>query len=285
MTRPTHTKLILALLFFAFSCSLSSAQQNEPRAPTDQPQNQTPPQNLPFKIGEKLTYDISFKGVSAGTAVIQAVEKTKFNGQEVVRLLHSVQSKEWINKIYKVENTAQSYFRIQSLQPLRFDHHVRSGSYQRDEYIIFEPEKRTAKYHRKRKSEAVFTLRTEHKEMPQNTQDPFSVLYYIRQFQLEKDKWITVKVCTGKRICELRLAAVKEKKLEIEGVGKFTAVRVDFKWLTEEGDLSAGEGLFTSKGKTELWLDKETKVPLVMFAEIPLGVVRVVLSKIERPEK
>jgi hypothetical protein len=286
MTTLAHRKLVFLLLLLVLPCGLIIAQQNESSAPAQQPQEQTPAQNLPFKIGEKLTYDISFKGVSAGTAVIQAVEKTKYNGQEVVRLVHSVQSKEWINTIYKVENKAQSYIQIETLQPLRFDNHTRSGSRQLNEYVIFEPEKKTAKYYRKRKDETVFSLRTEHKEMVQKTQDPLSLLYYIRQFQLEKDKWISVKVCTGRRICELQLTSVKEKKLEIEGVGKFTAVKTDFKWLTKEGEQTQAEGLFASKGKLELWLDKETKIPLVMYAEVPLvGVIRVVLSKIERPEK
>ena len=290
MTAFTPRKLILSFLFLllALPCGLIIAQQNEEPAPAKQPQpqGQTPAQNLPFKIGEKLTYDISFKGVSAGTAVIHAVEKTKYNGQEVVRLVHSVQSKEWINTIYKVENKAQSYLQIETLQPLRFDNQTRSGSRQLNEYVIFEPEKKTAKYYRKKKDETVFSLRTEHKETPQKIQDPLSLLYYIRQFQLEKDKWISIKVCTGKRICELQLTSVKEKKLEIEGVGKFTAVKTDFKWLTKEGEQTQAEGLFASKGKLELWLDKETKIPLVMYAEIPVvGVVRVVLCKIERPEK
>lgn len=285
MTKRICRKVIFLLLFLALSCGLIRAQQNEEPAPADQPEQQNPVQNLPFKIGEKLTYDISFKGVSAGIAVIHAVEKTKYNKQEVVRLTHTVKSKKWISSIYKVENKAQSYVNLQTLQPLRFDNHVRSGSHKRDQYIIFDTEKKTAQYHRKRKNETVFSLRTEHKEMPENTQDPLSLLYYIRQFQLQKDKWISVKVCTGKRICELQLTSEKERKLEIEGVGNFTAVKVNFKWLTEEGDITESEGLFVSKGKAELWLDKDTRIPLVMYAEVPLGVVRVVLSKIERPEE
>jgi hypothetical protein len=273
------------LLVLSLSCAPISAQQSEKPAPAEETKKQPEPQNLPFVVGEKLTYDISFKGISAGTASIHAVEKTKYNGQEVVRLLHRVQSKDWISKIYKVENSAQSYFHIQKLLPLRFDYCVRAGSNERDEYTIFDPEKKTADYYRKKKKESVFALRAEHKEIPQNTQDLLSLLYYIRQFKLERDKWISVKVCTGKKICELQFSPIKERKLEIEGVGKFTAVRVDLKWLTQEGKPTEGDGLFVSKGNVELWLDKETKIPLVMYAEIPVGVVRVVLSKIERPEK
>ena len=45
-----------------------------------------------FKVGERLTYKLSWGIVSAGTAVLEVTERQSLSGRSVVRLVHTARS-------------------------------------------------------------------------------------------------------------------------------------------------------------------------------------------------
>jgi hypothetical protein len=52
-----------------------------------------------------------------------------------------------------------------------------------------------------------------------------------------------------------------------------------------EGKLRPGEGLFVASGDSQVWVDEATGMPLTMYVDIPIGSIRVQLSKREKTEK
>ena len=62
-----------------------------------------PAANLPFKPGEKLTYDISWSNlIHAGTAVLEVRGKKEADGEFVYHLISTAHSGRFLSKFYAV---------------------------------------------------------------------------------------------------------------------------------------------------------------------------------------
>ncbi|MEK6603078.1 MAG: DUF3108 domain-containing protein, partial [Nitrospirota bacterium] len=61
-----------------------------------------------FKVGEKLTYGLSWGIVTAGTAVLEVAERQSLSGRSVVKLVHTAKSNEFVSAFYPVNNRVES---------------------------------------------------------------------------------------------------------------------------------------------------------------------------------
>ncbi len=234
-----------------------------------------------YPVGEKLTYDVSWKGIHAGTAVLEVCDKVRYKGRECFRLRSYTKSAKGVSLVYKVDDRLQTYVDAETLEPLRSDKRLREGSHKRDEYVIYSPSDRTAKYYKKK--DGKFVLRRQHKDVPLGTQGALSSIYFLRSMKLEFGKTYDVRLLSGRRISTGRFEITKRKAIKIKGVGNFIGLKITPKYIEipGEGKLEPGEGLFVASGDSEVWVDEKTGMPLTMYVDIPLGSIRVQLTKRE----
>jgi hypothetical protein len=238
-----------------------------------------------YPVGEKLTYDVSWKGIHAGTAVLEVCDKVKYKGRECFRIRSYTTSAKAVSLVYKVDDRLQTYVDAETLEPLRSDKRLREGSHKRDEYVIYSPSDRTADYYKKK--DGKFVLRRQHKEVPAGIQGALSSIYFLRSMKLEHGKSYEMKVLSGRQITTGKFEVAERKVIDIPGVGKFIGLRIAPKYIEVpgEGKLEPGEGLFVASGDSEVWVDEKTGMPLVMYVDIPLGSIRVQLAKREMMKK
>jgi hypothetical protein len=238
-----------------------------------------------YPVGERLTYNISWKGIHAGTAVLEVNAKVRYKGRQCFRIRSYANSAKVISLVYKVEDRLQTYVDAETLEPLRSDQKMREGSHRKEQYVIYSPKDRTAEYHKKKKGK--FVLRLKHTKVPFAIQGALSSLYFLRTMKLELGKTYEMTILTGRRITKGVFEITKEKEIKISGVGKFTALKIAPKYIEVpgQGKMKPGEGLFVASGNSEVWLDRKTGMPLVMIVDIPLGSIRVQLCKKEMIEK
>lgn len=238
-----------------------------------------------YPVGEKLTYDVSWKGIHAGNAVLEVCDKVRYKGRECFRIRSYTTSARAVSLVYKVDDRLQTYVDAETLEPLRSDKRLREGSHKRDEYVIYSPSDRTAKYYKKK--DGKFVLRRQHKEVPVGIQGALSSIYFLRSMKLEHGKSYELRVLSGRRISTGKFEITGRKVIDIPGVGKFIGLKVTPKYIEipGEGKLEPGEGLFVASGDSEVWIDEKTGMPLVMHVDIPLGSVRVQLAKKEMVKK
>jgi hypothetical protein len=234
-----------------------------------------------YPVGERLTYNISWKGIHAGTSVLEVNAKVRYKGRQCFRIRSYANSAKAISLVYKVEDRLQTYVDAETLEPLRSDQKMREGSRRREQYVIYSPKDRTAEYFKKKKGK--FESRYKHTKVPYGIQGSLSSLYFLRTMKLELGKSYEVKVLTGRRISKGVFEVTKKKEMKISGVGTFTALRITPKYIEMpgHGKMKPGEGLFVASGDSEVWLDEETGMPLLMIVDIPLGSIRVQLCKKE----
>lgn len=262
-------------------------EEKEEKKEEDKKEEEKPPKftkeqiKKTYPVGERLTYNISWKGIHAGTAVLEVNAKVRYKGRQCFRIRSYANSAKAISLFYKVQDKMQTYVDAETLEPLRSDQKMKEGSHRRELYVIYTPKDRTAEYFKKKNKK--FVSRVKHKKVPYAIQDSLSALYFLRTMNLELEKSYEMKILTGRRITKGMFQITEKKELKIKGVGTFTALKITPKYIEVpgQGKLKPGEGLFVASGDSEVWLDEKTGIPLLMYVDIPLGSIRVRLSKKE----
>ena len=129
----------------------------------------------PFKLGEKLTYNLHYGIINAGTAYLQVnKQETDIAGQKHYEIDVSGTSNSFFDPFYKVRDSYQSYIDESTMLPSLFIREVHEGSYAKKENYIFV----------RHKNEVVSGKRTY--KVPEGIHDLVSTFYYLRCIDFSK---------------------------------------------------------------------------------------------------
>jgi len=236
----------------------------------------------PIVPGEKLTYAVRWKGIRAGTSTLEVAPKVrKYRGKECFLLMARTRSSDAISAVYEVNDIVKSLVERGSLQPLKASKRLKEGPHRARQLLFFYPDKRRIRYYRYKRNRYVLTR--DHKNALFPTYDVLSVVFALRLKKLSVGKKYTIKVCTGKRICDAEFVVMERKRIRVEA-GEFEAFRLGPRFKVGKGKLGAKEGLFVSEKIAEVWVDALTKRPILMRAKVPIGTAEVELVKYEFPK-
>lgn len=230
---------------------------------------------LPLSEGEKLTYAIKWGAVDAGQAVLKVKRKEQLGpgGPEVWNVQLKTRSNAFVSMFYEVRDDIKTLIDVEGGFTRLFDMRKNEGHYHAAERIEFDDEAREAKYVKTRYRALGAKKRTKMIELPGRVQDPLSCLYYARGLDLEVGSKHRMTVNTSKKNWVLTLNVLREEKKEIKGLGEVQCLVIE-----PEAQF---QGIFVRKGKMTIWLEKRTRVPLLMKVDIPIGSASAILTKAE----
>src|SRR5215203_4615691 len=114
--------IVLLALLLSVSVSVSSAQPEQPATVA-----------RPFHAGERLTYDISWLNVTAGTAVMEvAPEPAGASRHELMTVVTTARSSPMITKFYPVANRVESSIDLGTMLPQHMTFQRREGKRKND---------------------------------------------------------------------------------------------------------------------------------------------------------
>jgi hypothetical protein len=210
--------------------------------------------NVAFKVGERLVFDISYGFVTAGEALMAVTRIDSVRGRAAYRIEFSVNSLPSFSWIYKVEDRYLTFIDTEWLAPLRFEQHIREGSYRRDFVAEFDQVRRLAK-----------TTEGEY-PIPPFVHDIMSAFYYTRTLDLkdvQKGDSFTMYNFYKDTSHELVVRVLGRQELEVSA-GTFRTVVVEP--LVREG------GLFKAEGRIVIWLtDDDRKLPIRVNTKVVIG--------------
>ena len=125
-------------------------------------------ENHAFAVGERLTFDVSYGFITAGEAVMAIPAIDELMNRRCYRIEFTVNSLAIFSWIFKFDDHYLTFVDVQSIAPLRFEQHVREGSYSRDFTADFDQVNHIAK-----------TSEGEH-PIPSYVHDIMSAFYYFR---------------------------------------------------------------------------------------------------------
>ncbi len=210
----------------------------------------------PFVPGERFSYEISWLGITAGTAVMEVTDGERRADQSTVRLVTSATSSPFVTKFYPVHNRVESTVDFDTLQPRRMVFQRREGKRKNDFDYTF--------HHAEGTVTAVKDGVTDTLPIPAGTQDAISCLYYTREsLLLQPGVSLTMNVHHDKKNykLEVRVEAIET----LEGPwGKAETARV----LA----IMPFQGIFLNQGNVRVWFTTdERRVPVRMKAKVIIG--------------
>lgn len=215
--------------------------------------------NNAFQTGEKLRYRITYGFVDAGEAVLEVKSTTKkgAGNRELMHVKGTGRTLGGFNKVYRVNDTYESYIDKKGIFPWQFVRRVDEGGYKISQDYNFKQDK--LKVHNGEKD---FTI-------PVGIQDMISSFYYARTMNFKSAKkgdTFEFKCFMDDQIWPLKVKYVGEETISIRK-GKFKCYK--FVPVVQKGRY------FKSENDVNFWVTAdENRIPILIKAKIPVGSVK-----------
>jgi uncharacterized protein DUF3108 len=224
------------------------------------------PASAHFKVGEHLTYALNWGIIAAGTAVLEVADRQTLAGRQVVKLVHTARSNEFISVFYPVNNRVESLLDEEAGYPHRLFFKRREGRRKNDIEVVFDQTAHRATVTKDGSTETM--------EVPPGVQDTLSVIYSARTLpSLEVGSSTIIHVNHDKKNYRLELRIEGTERLK-GPLGEFDTIRI----LA----VMPFRGLFLNEGNIRVWVTNDAaRIPVLMKAKVLIGSVSATLTKVE----
>lgn len=221
---------------------------------------------LPFKAGERLTYQVYYGPLNGGKALI-TLDQAEFNGKEVLHAKALGYTTGLVDKLFKVYDIYESYFDPVSGLPVKTIRNVSEGSYKKYNEVTFNRENNT-----------VTSMLSGVVEVPGGIMDMVSAFYKLRDtmqvVNLQPDEKIKVDTYFNDEILPVEVIYTGVYETINTRMGTFNAIK--FYPVSQPGKIFKGENDIT------VWLsDDFNLVPLRVKLNMWVGSVKMDLIEYE----
>lgn len=223
-------------------------------------------QGLPFDVGERLEFALSWTGIPAGTTVLEIPGISYIDGKEAFQVRSESWSNRFVSTFYKVEDKIEGYMDAKDITAIQLKIKQREGRHKKDKLITFDQKNHKVEYIKNGKKSV--------HEVPPSIRDSISSFYYLRTQKLQIGEDIKIETFTGGKIYNITVKVLKREKVKLD-IGTFETIKVQ--------PLIKHNDVFKNKGDMFIWLtDDEYKIPVMMKTEIEIGYIKAKLKKMER---
>jgi hypothetical protein len=218
-----------------------------------------------LQIGERLTYTLSWGKISAGTAVLEVVGRETLSGHQVLQLLHSARTNDFVSFFYPVNNRVESFIDEEAL-PARLLFKRREGKRKNDIEVLFDQAAHLANVTTDGVRETI--------AVPAGVQDTLSCLYAFRSLPLSAvGQSVRIDVYHDKKTYQLELRVEGFERMQTT-LGEIDTIRV----LA----IMPFRGLFLNEGNIRVWFTNDaTRIPVLMRAKVVIGSISATLTSVE----
>ena len=222
-------------------------------------------EGLPFPIGEKLNYRISWGRIPVGAAEITTSWNTDEKGRKMVAIRSRARSNRVIRRLYPVDSRLETLVCPETLLPVRFTKNQREGRRRSHEITEFDYDAEIAIIHD--------MLDEKSKEVPLQgkTLDLLSFMYFVRGETFKPGTTTEHRVLTDDKVYDLQINTISRERVRTACGKNWNA----FLLVPE----AAFEGLFVRRGRMELWVSEENPIRILRAdVEVPVARVRLILD-------
>lgn len=219
----------------------------------------------PFAVGEKLTLDISYFAVSAGTVTMEVKPFVEVNGEKAYHFRGEARSNSVFSLFYNVEDSTESFVSYKDLVPFSYALYVKESKQLKQVRSYYDWKNLNAtmwekKIKRGRKREKKITW-----PIKPFSQDVLSAFYYLRTFQLEVGKELAYRVAEDGKNHIVRVNVLREEKMS-SPMGEVNTFVCALQFETD--------GVFKPVGDVLIWVQDSPRKPFVRIeAKIKLGTI------------
>ena len=229
----------------------------------------------PYRVGEKVTLEVSYFGVSAGDMTVEVRPFVQVNGRKSYNFAGTAISTSVFAMFYAVDDWFETYVDYETLTPSSYALHVKETKQLRETRSVFDWTKSTATWWDK-KIDADQKVEEKKKEweIPPFSQNVFTAAFYIRAFQLKPGKKITYRVAHEAENLVLTAEVLRKERISTP-VGELDTVVIKPKIELN--------GVFKPVGDIFMWLtDDDRKLIVRIESKIKIGTIVGLVKAIER---
>lgn len=226
------------------------------------------PQELsaPFRVGERLTYEVYYGLIFAGTATLIVQDIVEVCGRMTYHVVLTARTSPAFSKVFRVNDRIETYIDVERFVPWKFAKVQEEGDYRHDEVSILDQRNHLGHYRSNR------TGYTKEYTLPEECQDTLSVFYFIRLVPYEVGKTITLKVMADERIWDAAFKTKEVTKRTIYRGGTHETFLVESDASFDMGALQKGEG--------RLWVSTdERRLPVCIKTRLTFGNLTLAMVK------
>jgi hypothetical protein len=216
------------------------------------------PQVVAFGEGELLTFAIQYGIIYAGDATLEIRNVAEIDSVRAYHIISTARTNKAFDHVFKVRDRHDSFMDCDNMYSLSFEKHLREGRFKRDETVVFDQKGHCAIYADKKV------------QIPPNTQDFLSALYYARSLLLEVGQAVALANHTGGRNYPIYIKVLRRERIKVPA-GEFDCLVVEPVLQTTS--------IFEHKGKLTIWITDDTvKMPVLLRSKVAVGAFEAVLK-------
>lgn len=214
--------------------------------------------NVSFGIGEKLTFDVNYGFINAGTASMEVSRLVEYKGRPSYEIKTRALSNSFFTSVYPVEDEVTSITDATGLFSWHFEKKLREGKYRSDRAYSFDQEQNTVFYEKDTLPVAPYV------------QDALSVLYYVRTQPLQVGKTLAVETFVDGKSYRMEVRVLRKESINVDA-GRFDCLVVE--------PITQAVGVFKHEGRLTVWLtDDRLRMPVLMKSKVVVGSISAELT-------
>jgi hypothetical protein len=228
---------------------------------------------VPFEVGERFTYSVSWKVFDAGIATMTLAEKTSFHNEETYRINATVYSTGIVSALFKVVDVFESFFQARDLCSRKITKKIQEGKRHRETVVTFDAKTLQARMEDRDLNLPDLPPKRTESPVPSCVQDVISALYVIRTKTLRVGELVQFPINDGGRTYDVTVEVQAQEEVRTPA-GTFQAFRLEPKVF---------DGLFKSKGRLFVWVTADAaRMPVQLKAKVNIGTITAALTQADR---
>ena len=218
--------------------------------------------SLPFRPGEKLTYNVTWSVFEAGE--VSALLEESGSAPDAYQIVTTAQSHGIVATLYKLDDRYQSRFNPQTVCSEGISKHVVEGRRRKQTEIVFDSARKVAILDERNLAKASEPPKHDEHPIPSCVEDVVSAFYYLRAQPMHVGDRIQVPVNDGSKTT-LVTAEVQAREEIDTPLGRRFAFRV-------EPAVFGPGSVYQRKGRMLIWFsDDAERLPLRIKAMLSVG--------------
>lgn len=218
----------------------------------------------PFRVGEEVVHDVHYFKVSAGELRLKVEPFSMVNNRKSYTFAIEIRTSSLFSTFYSVEDRVETFVDYEDLVPRVFQLHVKESNQLREAKMLFDTEKNVAKFWEKKvtKEDGEEEKKQEWEILPY-TQNVYSAIYYMRNFQWEPGKEYSFRVANDNENLVFSGKAIRREVLDTK-LGPMKAIVIQPNFFLK--------GKFKPIGDNFIWLsDDDRRYILRIESKIKIG--------------
>jgi hypothetical protein len=223
---------------------------------------------VPFKVGETLTFDVSWTSfVTAGTATMSVKERRSMGGgKNAYYLVAEGMPSSMLSKLYSLYYKAESFLDTRTLLPAMATVYSDEGGRKRHKTTTFKSNN-TVQYQIKTTTTANSTV-----TVGARAQDPLGAIYVLRALPLKAGFNVSIPMTDSGKAYTMRVKALGQENVKT-GIGTLPAWKLTLQLIDAAGK-AAEDGAMT------IWISNDArKLPLKLMAGLTVGSFQLTLAR------